>query len=102
MVLEKVDEAAKEKEKKKDADVYEIGKRFLYWVKYKKHKDYVKATRQSVKEEIFHSPVLSGLFTKTMWDNLTRKVEVTLNMKVAKKLRSNARVCHVLELQQFF
>lgn len=95
MVLEKIEDKAKEKEKEREADVYEIGRRFLFWESQRKNKDFVKAKYQNVREEIFESPLLSGLITKKMWDGLSQKVEIKLQTQMAKRVKSNGLVCHM-------
>ena len=40
-------------------DVYEIGKRFYFWEKYRKHPDFVQAKYDNMKEEILNSPLVS-------------------------------------------
>ena len=96
MLLEKIAAAAEKEESDRNVDVYDIGKRFMYWETQRQNKNYIKAKYRDVKEELFESPVLPGL-RRSLWDQLTEIVRVRINTKSAKLRRSNGQVCYLMK-----
>lgn len=97
MLLEKIAAAAEKEESDRNVDVYDIGKRFMYWETQRQNKNYIEAKYRDVKEELFESPVLAGLMTRRGWDQLTETVQVRINTKSAKLRQSNGQVCYLMK-----
>ena len=76
-----------EEVKESEADVYQIGKRFLYWDSQRNHKDYVKPKYGSIREEVMHMQG-SGV-TNRSWDSLTQTVQDLITSHTARRVKSN-------------
>ena len=72
------------------ADVYAIGKQFLYWKSQRGHPDYVKAKFKDMKEEVMQSEALSQCsMTMKQWNTMMQIVNVMTGTKAALQIKSN-------------
>ena len=103
------DTKEEEEEKKEDTvhiehdhppDIYEIGKRFYFWDSHRKHPDFVAPKYENIKQEIFDSPLLSGLITMRAWNELTASIEILIRSDAALKLLSNGQSEYMYNLKK--
>lgn len=97
ILINRIEAVPQETEKiEQKAEVYEIGRQFLYWKTQKKHKNYVKAKYENMKEEMLKT----GLVSIAGWNKLSEKIEIKLNTNMAKKIKSTGDVHWIYEIAE--
>ena len=82
-------------------DVYEIGKRFYFWNSHRKHPDFVPSRFGNMKEEMLHSPLLSGLMPVEAWNALTVNIAALVETETAHKITSNGHSEYMHQIAKF-
>ena len=94
-----VDDDVVEQTKSDQADVYAIGKQFLFWNSQKRHRNYVKAKFKDMKEEVMQNTSILQYFPGLKdWNDLMNAVNAIVSTKAALRISSNGRLTPIYNI----
>ena len=83
------------------ADVYEIGKKFVFWKSQRTKKQYVHAKYKNMKEEILQSPLIRQFFPDLQrWEALCAEVAKLVVTRAALQITSNGEKTYLYGIQR--